>query len=153
MKESAKDLHSISAVTLIKLPCHSDNNGDLVVMEGMSNLPFAIARAFVIRASAGAIRGQHAHKACTQFLTCPIGSIEVRCDDGFEMATYILDQPDIGLLIPPGVWAQENYQAPDSVLTVLCDRPYEAHDYIRDYGEFKAYRQANGLVSFNQEKR
>lgn len=153
MKESAKDLCSISAVNLIKLPYYSDNNGDLVVMEGLAHVPFTIARAFVIRASAGATRGKHAHKACTQFLTCPIGSIEVRCDDGLEVATYILDRPDMGLLIPPGVWAQEIYQASDSILTVLCDRPYEAHDYIRDYGDFKAYRQANSLLSFPPEKR
>lgn len=152
MKKST-NLCSIGTVSLIKLLRHSDKNGDLVVMEGLAHVPIAIARVFVIRASAGAIRGQHAHKACTQFLTCPIGSIEVRCDDGLEMANYILDQPDMGLLIPPGIWAQETYQASDSILMVLCDRPYEADDYIRDYSEFKAYRQANGLVSSNREKK
>ena len=153
MKEKAKDLYSISAVTLIKLPHHFADNGDLVVMEGLTHVPFSIARVFVVRAPASAIRGQHAHKACTQFLTCPIGSVEVRCDDGRATATYVLDHPNVGLLVPPSIWAQETYQAPGSILTVLCDRPYEAHDYIRDYGEFKVYRQADGLVSFNQETR
>ena len=127
------------------LPCHNKDNDNLVVMEGLDHVPFAIARVFVVQAPAGAIRGQHAHKACTQFLTCPTGSVEVLCDDGLETATYILDRPEIGLLIPPSIWAQQTYRDPGSVLTVLCDRPYEAEDYIRDYTQFKAYRLVDGV--------
>jgi len=133
-------LYPTSAVNVIRLPYHADDNGDLVVMEGLTHVPFLIARIFVVRALVGAIRGQHAHKACTQLLTCPVGSVEVRCDDGREIATYILDQPNVGLLVPPSIWAQQTYLALDSVLTVLCDRPYEPQDYIRDYGDFKVYR-------------
>jgi dTDP-4-dehydrorhamnose 3,5-epimerase-like enzyme len=134
----------ISAVYPIELSQHFADNGDLVVMEGLNHLPFAIARVFVVRAPVGAIRGQHAHKSCTQFLTCPVGSVEVRCDDGSEIATYILDQPYVGLLVPPTIWAQQIYLSPGTVLAVLCDRPYESQDYIRDYGEFKNYRMAGG---------
>ncbi len=145
-------LYPISAVTLIKLPHHFADNGDLVVMEGLTHFPFSIARVFVVRAPVGAIRGQHAHKACVQFLTCPAGSIEVLCDDGLVTAIYILDRPNVGLMVPPSIWAQQTYLAPGSVLTVLCDRPYEAQDYIRDYDDFKVYRKSDGLVTFNQEK-
>jgi len=149
----AERLNPISAVNLIKLAYHCEDNGDLVVAEEITHVPFAIARVFVVRAPAGAIRGQHAHKACAQFLTCPIGKVEVLCDDGLDAVTYILDQPDVGLLVPPGIWAQQTYQVSGSVLTVLCDRPYEAQDYIRDYGEFKVYRQADSLMRCNKEKR
>ena len=137
-------LYPISAVNTSELPCYFDDNGDLVVMEGLTHVPFAIARVFVVRAPVGAIRGQHAHKACTQFLACPIGSVEVLCDDGREVVTYILDQPHFGLLIPPSIWAKQTFLAIGSVLTVLCDRPYEPQDYIRDYADFKAYRKADG---------
>ncbi|MCG3769445.1 MAG: TDP-4-oxo-6-deoxy-alpha-D-glucose-3,4-oxoisomerase [Nitrosomonadaceae bacterium] len=137
-------LYPISAVSHIELPHHFAENGDLVVIEGLVHVPFAIVRVFVVRAPVGAIRGQHAHKACFQFLACPIGSIEVRCDDGDHAETYILDRPNVGLLVPPGIWAQQTYLALGSVLTVLCDRPYELHDYVRDYDDFKAYREANG---------
>jgi len=122
-------------------------------MEGLTHVPFVIARVFVVRACTGGIRGQHAHKICTQLLTCPAGSVEVFCDDGFETATYILDQPDLGLLIPPSIWAQQTYRAPGTVLAVLCDRPYEVEDYIRDYNEFKAYRLVGGVGAFEQGKR
>lgn len=137
-------LYPISAVRPINLPHYLDDNGDLVVAEGMIHVPFAIARVFVVRAPIGAIRGQHAHRACTQFLICPIGSVEVRCDDGREIATYILDHPGAGLLVPPSIWAQQTFLLLGSVLTVLCDRLYEAQDYIRDYDDFRVYRTADG---------
>jgi len=133
-------LHPISAVIPITIPYHVAVNGELIVMEGQNHVPFTITRVFVVQGLSGVIRGQHAHKACTQFMICPLGSVEVHCDDGCKTATHILDQPHIGLLVPPSIWAQQTYLAPHSVLTVLCDRPYEPEDYIRNYDEFKNYR-------------
>jgi dTDP-4-dehydrorhamnose 3,5-epimerase-like enzyme len=132
----------VRAVDLVRLPHHFEDNGDLVVMEGMINVPFSIARVFVVRAPTGAIRGQHAHRVCAQFLTCPSGAVEVICDDGEQSVTHLLDHPNIGLLVPPGIWAQQTYRDPHSALTVLCDQPYDAADYIRDYRDFKAYRKS-----------
>ena len=42
----------------------------------------------------------------------------------------------MALLIPPGIWAQQTYTVENSILTVLCDRIYEAEDYIREYNIF-----------------
>jgi dTDP-4-dehydrorhamnose 3,5-epimerase-like enzyme len=136
-------LHSVTSVVLTDLPRHSAANGDVVVMERVSHIPFVIVRVFVVIAPAGAVRGQHAHKQCTQFLTCPTGCVEIVCDDGLEKATYVLNQPGRGLLIPPSIWAQQIYRETHSVLTVLCDRPYEAEDYIREYPQFLAYRMVS----------
>ena len=134
---------TIQSVILVDLPHHFENNGDLIVLEGNKHVPFSIARVFIVRAPAGEIRGQHSHKACTQFLTCHSGSVEVICDDGKDQVTHLLNKPNQGLLIPPGIWAQQTYLTENSVLTVLCDRPYEAADYIREYDEFITYRDNN----------
>jgi dTDP-4-dehydrorhamnose 3,5-epimerase-like enzyme len=132
---------NISSVYLVKLPHHFEDNGDLVVMEGMVNVPFQIARVFVVRASDGAIRGQHAHKACSQFLTCPRGAVEVECTDGNQKVEFELNHPNIGLFIPPGIWAEQRYITKDAALTVLCDRIYEPDDYIREYSIYQKYRE------------
>lgn len=132
---------TVSSVYLVKLPHYFEDNGDLVVMEGLINVPFAIARVFVVRTPEGAVRGQHAHKACAQFLTCPRGSVEVVCTDGTDSAEFELNHPNVGLYIPPGIWAEQRYKTRDAALTVLCDRVYEAEDYIREYSEFLIYRQ------------
>lgn len=133
--------NTITSVSLVKLPHHFEDNGDLVVMEGMVNVPFTIARVFVVRAPEGSVRGQHAHKACAQFLTCPRGSVEVVCNDGLHTAEFVLNHPNMGLYIPSGIWAEQRYKTEDAALTVLCDRAYEPEDYIREYSEFLAYRQ------------
>jgi dTDP-4-dehydrorhamnose 3,5-epimerase-like enzyme len=132
---------TISSVYLVKLPHHFEDNGDLVVMEGLVNLPFAIARVFVVRAKEGSVRGQHAHKACAQFLTCPSGAVEVDCTDGNLSVEFELNHPNIGLYIPPSIWAEQRYKTEEAALTVLCDRVYEPEDYIRDYSEFLTHRQ------------
>ena len=132
--------NSIHSVKLLNLPHHFEDNGDLIVMEKLVNVPFEIARVFVVRAPEGAVRGQHAHKACSQFLTCPSGLVEVICDDGENTSTYLLGHPNMGLLIPAGIWAQQTYVLPNTILTVLCDRLYEVSDYIRDYEDFKLFR-------------
>jgi dTDP-4-dehydrorhamnose 3,5-epimerase-like enzyme len=129
---------SLNSVKILDLPFDAANNGDLTVMESGSHIPFSIARVFVVRGHAGSTRGKHAHKLCTQFLTCPYGMVEVICTDGRQLRKYILDKPDVGLLIPPGIWAQQNYLVKDSVLTVLCDRIYESQDYIREYDQYIA---------------
>ena len=139
-------MHPVSDARLIVLPQHFEDNGDLAVIEGLTGVPFQIARVFLVRAPMGAVRGQHAHKRCAQFMVCPAGRVEVLCDDGTSTANFVLDRVGLGLLVPPSVWAQQTYQAMGSSLTVLTDRPYEAEDYIREYADFRAYRGVVGAV-------
>jgi len=92
-----------------------------------------------VSALKGSIRGDHAHKKCSQFMVCVSGAIEVICDNGIEETTYQLDSPSAGLNVEPGVWAKEKYLTENAVLMVLCDRHYEKEDYIHSYNEFKTY--------------
>ncbi len=137
------DKHNhLADVNCIELPCDYAVNGDLIVIEGNTVIPFDIARVFFVRAPEGALRGLHAHKECSQFLICATGHIEVRYDDGNATGVTLLNRPEIGMLVPPGIWAQQTFLAPTSVLMVLCDKRYDANDYIRDYAEFKIYRSS-----------
>lgn len=138
-KKVQDEFPGVNSVKLVELPHFFEENGDLVVMEGFVNIPFNIARVFLVRAPDGAIRGQHAHRRCSQFFVCPSGVVEVVCDDGRQSVEFVLDRPSMGLLIPPGIWAQQTYIGSHAALMVLCDRPYKAADYIRDYGEYKKF--------------
>ena len=140
MSVRAGTLPTVGALVLTPLPRYEDVNGGLVVVEGVRHVPFPIARMFHVQAAEGGVRGQHAHRLCAQFLTCPRGFVEVVCDDGERTARFALDRPDVGLFVPPGIWSEQIYRAQGSVLIVLCDRPYEAADYLREYGAFKAFR-------------
>lgn len=137
---SQKKLLSLEQVRIIDLPRYSDNIGELVVIEELSSIPFKIVRVFTVIASAGSIRGQHAHKQCSQFLTCPKGVVEVLCYDGNHKLKYVLDRPDIGILLPRTIWSEQKYLSDHSVLNVFCDYNYVSEDYIRDYELFEKYR-------------
>ena len=127
-------------VRLINFPYYKEDNGDLVIMQEMDDfVPFYISRVFNVRADKNSIRGKHAHRECTQLLVCSNGSIEVFCDEGEKQSTHILNKPDEGLLILPGVWAEQKYLEDNSVLTVLCDQTFKEEEYIRNYKEFEEY--------------
>ena len=130
----------IQSVKLIEFPYFRESDSNLVVVEGQSNVfPFSIMRVFNVHSDIDVIRGRHAHRRCTQLLICTNGSIEVQCDDSIENSQYVLDNLNYGLLIPPGIWAEQKYLEKDTVLTVLCDLPFDEDDYIRDYDEFLKY--------------
>ena len=129
-------------VKLIELPYLKENNGDLVVVEG-NIIPFNISRVFTVRASKDSVRGEHAHRHCSQLLICTNGAVEVKCDDTRTTEIYALDKPNFGLLIPPGIWADQKYIEDNTTLTVLCDQPYEEADYIRNYDDFKLFSKQN----------
>ncbi|MDB6080405.1 MAG: hypothetical protein JWO82_4152 [Akkermansiaceae bacterium] len=114
-------------------------SGVLCAYESGKEVPFVMQRVFTVSAPAGNARGDHAHRQCTQLLVCVSGKIRVSCDNGHSVKEYLLDNMGAGLLVPPGVWARQEYLRDGAVLMVLCDRGYEAEDYIRDYGEFKEF--------------
>ena len=109
----------------INFPQYLDPNGALCVYQGEKDVPFGIRRIFNVTALRGDIRGNHAHKKCTQLLVCTAGEIKVSCDDGFTSIDYLLKSMSVGLLIPPMVWAKEEYLHDGAVLMVLCDLEYE----------------------------
>ena len=129
-------------VKLIELPYLKENNGDLVVVEG-EIIPFSIKRIFNVRQQKGDIRGKHAHLHCSQLLICTNGAVEVKCDDSRTTEIYVLDKPNFGLFIPPGIWADQKYIENNTILTVLCDRPFEEADYLRNYEDFKLFSKQN----------
>ena len=130
----------MKSVQLIQFPFFKEDNGELSVFEqNPKAIPFQIKRIFNVRADKGSIRGQHAHRLCSQMLICSNGSIEVFCDDSSNQEVFLLDNPNFGLLVPPGVWAEQRYVVNNTTMTVICDRLYEAEDYISDYELFKDF--------------
>ena len=97
---------------------------------------------FTVKAPGGAKRGEHAHRLCSQFMICVHGVIDIVCDDGREQRTFTLDRGNLALMVPPTIWNTVMFRQADSILAVLCDRGYEEHDYIRNYAEFLAFREA-----------
>jgi UDP-2-acetamido-3-amino-2,3-dideoxy-glucuronate N-acetyltransferase len=130
---------SVRGVTLHALTHVLDLRGRLTAGEFPVDLPFVPRRYFCVFDVPGKeVRGEHAHKQCEQFLFCARGSVSVVVDDGARSEEIVLDRPDIGLYLPPMIWAVQYKYSADALLFVFASLPYDPDDYIRDYDGFLA---------------
>lgn len=128
---------AIRGVTLHRLPLHEDLRGQLTFGEAQRHVPFPIRRYFLsFGVASEQVRGEHAHRALHQFLVCAHGRVHIAADDGVTQADFLLEQPDVGLHIPPMIWSVQYRFSADAVLLALCSDNYDPADYIRDYAEF-----------------
>lgn len=127
----------VKDVRLYDLPLVSDLRGNLTFAEYDKTLPFIPRRYFLVfDVPSKDVRGEHAHRECHQFLVCVKGSCSVVVDDGRNRAEVVLNRPNLGIHIPPMIWATEYKYTQDAVLMVLTSDVYKAEDYIRDYDLF-----------------
>jgi acetyltransferase-like isoleucine patch superfamily enzyme len=127
----------IRGVSLHRLPSAADLRGQLSFGEIGQHVPFDIKRFFLVYGVSGKeVRGEHAHRALHQFLICVHGHCSIMADDGDRREEFLLEDPTLGLHIPPLVWAVQYKHAPETVLLVLASERYDSGDYIRDYSEF-----------------
>src|SRR5262249_37146314 len=129
---------SVRGVTLHRLPRIQDLRGQLTFGEAGKQVPFEIKRYFLIFGVPGQhIRGEHAHRRLRQVLLCGKGSCPIVADDGSAREEFTLDDPCIGLYLPPMTWAVQYKYSSDAVLVVLTSDYYDPADYIREYAEFR----------------
>lgn len=128
---------------LVRLPKIVDLRGALSFGEIGTHLPFTPERFFVVYdVPSQEVRGEHAHRACHQFLVCVKGSCAIVVDDGHQRDEVVLDSARLGLHLAPMVWGIQYRFSPDAVLLVLASHRYDAGDYIRNYDEFLALVKA-----------
>jgi len=134
----------VKGVRLYDLPIVSDLRGNLTFAEHEGSLPFLPKRYFLVfNVPSKDVRGEHAHRECHQFLVCVKGHCSVVVDDGHNRAEVLLNRPNLGIHIPPFVWATEYKYAEDAVLLVLASDVYKSEDYIRDYDTFLSVVKEN----------
>ncbi len=133
----------VAGVTIHRMPRVQDLRGYLTFGEAGRGVPFAVKRYFLVfGVSSKEIRGEHAHHKLEQFLICAHGQCHVVADDGSARQEFVLDDPSIGIYLPPMVWGIQYKYSEDAVLLVLASDVYDASDYIRDYSEFLRLKRA-----------
>lgn len=112
--------------------------GFITIAETQKNVPFEIKRVYwTYHTPNNVIRGGHAHKELHQLIFAVSGKITFNTETiNGEKKEFILDDPKIGLYLPPMVWRDIQFSH-NAVLLCLASLEYSELDYIRNYNEFK----------------
>jgi dTDP-4-dehydrorhamnose 3,5-epimerase-like enzyme len=123
-------------IQLLEIPVVEDIRGNLGVIES-DFLPFKFKRVYYLfDVPSTAFRGGHSHMQQQEVLIALSGSFEVTIHDGKSKKSYLLNKPNIGLLIPNGFWRElENFSS-GAVCLVLASDIFDEEDYIRDFDAF-----------------
>ena len=122
---------------IIEIPKMSDARGNLSVVENFREFPVEIKRIFwIYGVPEGQGRAAHAHKEQMQLIIPTSGHFTVKIDDGEEITTFCMDEPNKGLLVPPGNWISLENFSKDAVCMVVAPEVYDESDYMREYDEF-----------------
>jgi oxalate decarboxylase/phosphoglucose isomerase-like protein (cupin superfamily) len=128
--------------SVLELPKIHNRAGNITVLDHADSIiPFEIKRIYYLfDVPGGESRGGHAHKNLHQIIIAASGSFDVIINDGKIKRSIVLNRPNYGLYVPPGIWRDlENFSS-GSVLLVMASEKYDENDYIRDYEDYKIFK-------------
>ncbi len=118
----------------------SDEIGHISVAELEKTIPFPIKRVFWTYGTPETVeRGNHAHRNNREVIIAAVGEITLVAEsrDG-EKETFVLNNPNQGLYIPPNVWITMSYH-PGTLQLVINSNEFNEDEYIFSYDDFKGH--------------
>ena len=123
---------------LIELPKNYRDKGNITAVNSLIEIPFNVNRIYYLYdVPGGESRGGHAHKELQQVIIAASGSFDLIIDDGKNKKKFSLNRPNIGVLMPKGLWRELDNFSSGSICLVLASDIYDENDYIRNYEDFK----------------
>ncbi len=127
---------------IYKFKKYTNYKGKLIPLSFSKELPMSVKRIFFIYGKKKLIRGDHAHKKCSQFFIPISGNFEITLNYRNKKKIYKLsNKKNIGLFVPPTIWCKVKFLTSKSVILVLASHEYEFKDYIETYKEFIKYEK------------
>ena len=128
---------------IIQLPKFLDERGNLSFFENDNQLPFAIQRVhWIYDVPGGEERGGLAYKETEEFIVAMSGSFDVLVDDGEQQYHFSLNRSYMGVYVPAGTWRTITNYSTNSIAVIAASTHYDPNDAIRDYDEFKLWKQS-----------
>ena len=134
---------TVNDCKIMNLPRIYDRRGSLTVIYNHEHIPFDIVRTYYLYdVPGGESRGGHAHRQLEQLIVSVMGAFDVVLDDGSNKKTVRLERAYYGLYVPRMIWRELINFSSGGICLVLASLPYDAQEYIRDYGEFIQCKQS-----------
>ena len=129
---------------IFNLEKFTKKSGELLPITFNNKFPIKVKRIFVIYGKKNYIRGDHAHKKCSQIFFPIIGKIKISIKyKKTEKSINLSHKDSKALLVPPRIWSKVEFLKNNSVVLVLTDYEYDFKDYIETYKEFIAFQKRN----------
>lgn len=135
------ELNKVDDCRVVDIETHSNGrDGNLSVMQNDGVAPFPVRRVYYLYdVPGGESRGGHAHRELHEMLVAVSGSFTVTVGDGEKSRTVMLNRPNRGLHIVPGIWRTLDDFSSGAVCLVMSSMPYDESDYIREYDDYLEY--------------
>ena len=119
-------------------------SGTLLPITFNNKFPIKVKRIFIIYGKKKYLRGDHAHKKCSQVFFPIKGKIKINMKyKKTKKSINLTHNNSKALLVPPSIWISVESLNSNSVVLVLTDYEYDVKDYIETYKEFIAYQKRN----------
>ena len=113
-------------------------SGTLIPFSLKKDIPFNVKRIFLIYGEKNFVRGNHAHKKCSQFILPIHGKIKIECEGkDFKYIETLDYKKKESCYLKPLTWCKIKFLTNNSVIMVFCNREYEYKDYIENYKLYK----------------
>lgn len=124
-------------VSLITLPRIPDERGNISFLQNNEQVPFPIRRiCWINDIPSGSRRDGQSSLNTTELIIALSGSFEIKVHDGLSEHHFMLNRPDICLLVPKKHWRQFENFATNSIVLILSDLPAGVDELITDFSTF-----------------
>lgn len=131
--------YSIKDCKIIDISTYIDERGAITVMD--KDLPFEVKRVFWLHhISEGKDRGAHALIDSEEMMVAVHGAFVVDLDDTMNRTSILLNSPNKGLMIRPGIWFRTHSYKDDGITMVLASEEYTRDKYTYNYEEYNRLR-------------
>ena len=129
---------------IFNLKKFTKRSGKLLPITFNNKFPIKVKRIFIIYGKKKYIRGDHAHKKCSQVFFPIVGKIKINMKyKKTEKGINLSHNETKALLVPPKIWSSVEFLDNNTVVLVLTDYEYDFKDYIETYKEFVAFEKRN----------
>ena len=129
---------------IINIKKFTKMSGKLLPITFNNKFPIKVKRIFIIYGKKKYIRGDHAHKKCSQVFFPIIGKIKINMKyKKTKKSINLSHNGSKALLVPPRIWSSVKFLNNNTVVLVLTDYEYDYKDYIETYKEFAAFQKRN----------
>ena len=126
----------------VKIKSFTSVSGKLVPFTFNKNFPIPVKRIFFLYGKKNKIRGDHAHKKCSQLFIAISGKMLLEVKTPTASKAFIIEEKNrYGVLVPPKYWCSIKFIKKKSILMVINDRKYEFKDYLETFNSYKKYLQ------------